>query len=472
MAFKAPKRTLGHLDAEAAGDLVAAASDMALILDSDGVIRDVSFHNDELAQELDGAARWPGRRWVDAATPDSRGKVESLIREAAAGAAPRWRHINLRAGDEPVPVLFSAVRVGTSGHVVAFGRDLRAVSALQQRLVDAQQAMERDYARMRHVEMRYRLLFEMSAEPVLVVDAFSHKVTEANPAARRLFGETTRRLVGRIFPETFDADGALVVRELLARVRASGRGDQVRARIAEQDHDIQVVASLFRQESTTLFLLQLATGPAAAAEEMPRTQARLLKAVENSPDGFVVTGQEGRIEYANAAFLDMAQLATAEQVRGEPLERWVGRPGVEMEVLIANLRQRGSVRLFGTTLRGEYGATAEVEISAVSVMNGTAPYFGLAVRNIGRRLSDSRAGRDLPRSVEQLTELVGRVSLKDLVRETTDVIERLCIEAALELTNDNRASAAEMLGLSRQSLYSKLRRYGLGELDAENGSEG
>ena len=43
------------------------------------------------------------------------------------------------------------------------------------------------------------------------------------------------------------------------------------------------------------------------------------------------------------------------------------------------------------------------------------------------------------------------------------MIERLCIEAALEVTNDNRASAAEMLGLSRQSLYTKLRRYGLGE---------
>ena len=35
---------------------------------------------------------------------------------------------------------------------------------------------------------------------------------------------------------------------------------------------------------------------------------------------------------------------------------------------------------------------------------------------------------------------------------------------ALEITGDNRASAAEILGLSRQSLYAKLRRYGLGEL--------
>ena len=54
------------------------------------------------------------------------------------------------------------------------------------------------------------------------------------------------------------------------------------------------------------------------------------------------------------------------------------------------------------------------------------------------------------------------MTLKEIVRETTDLIERLCIEAALELTKNNRASASEVLGLSRQSLYSKLRRFGLG----------
>ena len=61
---------------------------------------------------------------------------------------------------------------------------------------------------------------------------------------------------------------------------------------------------------------------------------------------------------------------------------------------------------------------------------------------------------------------MGRLPLKDIVGETSDLIERLCIEAALELTRDNRASAAEMLGLSRQSLYVKLRRYGMQEQGA------
>jgi DNA-binding NtrC family response regulator len=76
---------------------------------------------------------------------------------------------------------------------------------------------------------------------------------------------------------------------------------------------------------------------------------------------------------------------------------------------------------------------------------------------------------ELPRSAADLKDLVGRVAIKDLVRQATDVIERLCIEAALEITGDNRASAAEMLGMSRQSFYVKLRRYGLGDL--ENGGK-
>jgi DNA-binding NtrC family response regulator len=47
------------------------------------------------------------------------------------------------------------------------------------------------------------------------------------------------------------------------------------------------------------------------------------------------------------------------------------------------------------------------------------------------------------------------------------VIEAMCIEAALEITHDNRASAAELLGLSRQSLYAKLRRYDIGAVGDE-----
>jgi transcriptional regulator PpsR len=135
---------------------------------------------------------------------------------------------------------------------------------------------------------------------------------------------------------------------------------------------------------------------------------------------------------------------------------------------MSSLRQHGTIRLFASVMRGEYGAVADVEISAVSVPQGAQPCFGFSIRNVAPRLNaQANVERDQPRSTNQLTELVGRVSLKELVRESVDLVERRCIEAALELSGDNRASAAEMLGLSRQSLYNKLRRYGLGDLELE-----
>ncbi|MEL7049628.1 MAG: helix-turn-helix domain-containing protein, partial [Pseudomonadota bacterium] len=168
-------------------------------------------------------------------------------------------------------------------------------------------------------------------------------------------------------------------------------------------------------------------------------------------------------------FIDLAQLSSVDALRDQYLESFFGRAGVDFNVLLANLRQHGSLRFFATTLLGAQGAQADVEISAVSVENSDPTLLGFVIRDVSGRLSTGAApgGRELPRTVAQLTELVGRVPLRDLVRETTDIIERLCIEAALQLTGDNRASAAEMLGLSRQSLYVKLRRYGISDMGAE-----
>ena len=224
---------------------------------------------------------------------------------------------------------------------------------------------------------------------------------------------------------------------------------------------------MFRQDASTHFLIRLS--PVDAGDATPKVGSKLLRVVENLPDGFVVTDVDRRIVTANPAFLDLAELTSEEQARGELIDRWIGRPGVDVDTLVTNMREHGSVRNFETILRGQYGANEDVEISGVSVLTGEYPCYAFTIRSAGSRTGlRPRPSGELPHSVEQLTQLVGRVTLKELVRETTDVIERLCIEAALDLTGDNRASAAEMLGLSRQSLYSKLRRFGITEIDSDD----
>lgn len=463
--FLAPKKSLGSLDIEAAAKLITAAADVALVVDNQGVIRDISFSSEELTKE--GYGEWLGQPWTETVTPESRPKIEALLRDASAVNGSTWRHVNhpsVRGAD--VPVLYSAIKVGKTGRVIAVGRNLRPVAILQQRLVEAQQSLERDYARLRHAETRYRLLFQMASEAIIIVDAGSEKVLEANPAATKLLGVAAKQITGKAFAESFDPGSAKALTALLNKVRTAGHADEVRIRIRNGKQAVHLSVSLFQQDKDAQFIARLiGQEPAGAGLDRGGVKSPVLRALENSPDGFVVTDGESRVMSANRAFLDVVQCAAEEQVRGKTLTQWLGRPGADLNVLLANLRQHGSVRLFATTLRGDLGSTTEVEISAVAVPDDE-PVLGFVIRSVGRRLATASASdRELPRSPEQLTELIGRVPLKDIVRETTDVIERLCIEAALQLTSDNRASAAEMLGLSRQSLYLKLHRYGLGELD-------
>jgi DNA-binding NtrC family response regulator len=76
-------------------------------------------------------------------------------------------------------------------------------------------------------------------------------------------------------------------------------------------------------------------------------------------------------------------------------------------------------------------------------------------------MAQSRPHPSSDENMRSVAELVGSATLKDIVAETTNVVEKMCIETAVELTMNNRVAAAEMLGLSRQSLYVKLRKFDL-----------
>ena len=480
MNFKAPRKALDGLAAETVAGLVTAAADIVLVLDRRGIIRDMAFGSEELAADL--AGDWIGQPMGGVVCVDSQPKIALLLGEVDSPAPPpRARHANHPLpGGGTVAISWTLRRLDDSNQMLALGRDLRVLAGMQQRLIEAEQSLERDYSRLRLAEARYRLLLQSSAEPIVVVDLGTQKVVEANPMAARLLGEDARQIVGKPFAEQLDAVSGRALPEWFAALRAAGRAEPLRARLAHERRECRLPALIFRQENSSHALLRIeAVGPAGATQRPPNGHAdgqvsagvsgrsRITEMFVCLPDAMVVTDADGRILELNRAFIDIAQLATEEQALGESLERWLGRSGVDLGVLLANLRESGELRQFATRLRGDLGGSAEVEISATRLGAPEEPAFGFALRR--RRAAEGRSLRALTRSVEQLTELVGRVSLKELVRETTDVIERLCIEAALELTRDNRASAAEMLGLSRQSLYVKLRRYGLGDLEGGEG---
>ena len=448
------------LDANAAMKLAMVAGDVTLVLDDTGTILDAAFD----PREFPGFADWVGMNWIETVTDESRPKIMEMLAAARRGEVQHWRQVNHPSRDGDVPIRYAVLSVNGGEHRIAFGRDLREAGKLQQRLLQVQQSLERDYLRMRQLEARYRMLFERSNEAVMIIEAGTLRIREANPAAHLLMGARAASLPGKKLLTFIDKNSHEGLQSLVGAAQVSDTVSPARIRIARGAREVMASITGFTQDRGQFLLVRLTpVSDRAGAEFSP-----VLDLVDQMPDAFVVANANLEIVTANAAFVELLQAASVDQLRGRHLSESIGRPGIDLDLIEGQIDQHGAARNVATVLRVGHDVDGEaIELSAVRT-SGDDAYYGFVIRPVGRRLRDLPPGsHELPRSVEQLTELVGRMSLKDIVRESTDLIERLCIEAALSYTSDNRASAAEILGLSRQSLYSKLHRYGLGNLTGD-----
>lgn len=454
LPFQDATSWLGSFSSGQIGQLLASVGDVVVLLDPAGKIRDIGG----APSSVRGLQGQIGRAWADTVTLESRHKIDEMLANEQPG---RWRQVTHTTEGEEFPVRYLAFPVGERGNLVAVGRDERASAVLQQRLLQVQQSLERDYLSLRQAEARYRLLFEMTAEAMVIVEADNRRVREINPAAIELFG-LSGTVAGQPVPVLFaEADRDRVVAFLGAA--AAGADISPISVHLPGGSTTQLAARNFRQSGASYLLLRLGGRAATAAT---RDRDDLIDIVERMPDAFVLADRKLNICAANAALVELVQAASADQLRGRPLGDFLGRPGIDLDLIVAQVSENDVARNVSTILRGLDGAREEVEVSAVRAGQG-GDHYGFTLRVVARRMRDlPPVERDLPRSVEQLTELIGRMPLKDIVRESTDLIERQCIEAALAYTSNNRASAAEILGLSRQSLYSKLHRHGLVSTEA------
>ncbi|WP_420132148.1 transcriptional regulator PpsR [Rhodopseudomonas sp.] len=433
--------------------------DITLLLDMDGVIRDASL-SPALSEE--SVEAWLGRAWTDIAGEDGGDKVRRMVEDARTSGISAFRQINQRfpSGTE-IPIEFTTMLLGDRTGMLAVGKNLQAVTELHSRLIAAQQTIERDYWRLREMETRYRLVFDAATEAVLIVSANDLKIVEANRAAVQALSGIDRDnedVTGRdLLSEIAEVDRE-AVREMLVRVRDRGKALSILVHLGREVRPWMVRGSLVSSERGQVFLLQFAPVAATSRGE-DRSEPTVLKTlIDRVPDGFVALDSTGVIRHANQAFLDLVQIGSKGSAIGESLGRWLSQPGADLAALLSHLQRYKTVRLFQTTIRGELGSETEVEISAVD--GDDHNYVGVLIRNVSRRLTGGETDA-LRAALGPISKQLGRSSLRKLVKNTVGIVERHYVKEALELTKGNRTATAELLGLSRQSLYAKLARYGL-----------
>ena len=447
--------------------------DITLLLDMEGVIREATLSPAMSGESIDG---WLGRPWVEIAGDLGGDKIKRMVDDARVSGISAFRQINQRfpSGLE-IPMEFTTVLLGGRAGMLAIGKNLQAVAELQSRLIAAQQTMERDYWKLREIETRYRLVFDASNEAVVIVSAANLRIIEANRTAIEALNSSRRRnedLAGRELLHDVAAEDREAVRDMLARVRERGKALSILVHLGADAKPWMLRGSLITAEPGHIFLLQFTA--ASSPVTMERGQHSTMEdLIDHVPDGFVALDEAGIIRHANQAFLDLVQIGSKGSAIGESLGRWLWQPGADLNALLANIQRHKTVRLFTTTIRGELGTDTEIEISAGHGEGREHNHIGVLLRNVARRLPSNGEGDPLRTALGSISEQIGKSSLRKLVKNTVSIVEQHYVKEALELAGGNRTATAELLGLSRQSLYAKLNRYGLDDKgsDAEETPE-
>ena len=221
------------IDSPIAARVIASAADLALIIDLNGTILEV----------LLGEGFEPHPGWKQARRKSVEGFGHTRIREqgssscsprrAPVGRRERERSIRKPKGSVRYRFVSAAVLVDEkTKSIVALGRDLRAIANMQQRMVTTQQAMDRDYGKMRQADTRYRVFFHVSSEAVLIADAVTQRVLEANPAAATMLGESAAALQGQTLKALFETASWPTVQNMIAAAEAGGKPSEAQASIS------------------------------------------------------------------------------------------------------------------------------------------------------------------------------------------------------------------------------------------------
>ncbi|MEX0339596.1 MAG: transcriptional regulator PpsR [Arenibacterium sp.] len=459
-------------DPSSVENLFEHASDIVVMVDDGGIVSGISVSPE--SPSLGCLDHWVGRDFSNFLTEESQRKFsERVAAMRTDGTTPSWtleiNHVD--NANWEFPIKYTLHRIAGQRGLLLMGRDMQPFAEVQQRLVQEQVARERDGLRIRGAETMYRAVLESSQTALVFASPATGRVIDSNTAAAQLLGAKAEVLNGSVLAQAFDGRRRPEFDEALQTAAASEAGNgslQVTSR--RNGRALMLKPDYFRASGDPVLLCQLLPEDAPNADE-PALSRALGALFETSPDAIVLVDPQGNIRDANDAFLELADAAQLRDVVDRALSDFLLRGAVDSKLILDQTAKSGRLKSYQAQVKSVVGTRQAVDISATRLRGAAGDLgVGLILRDVKQLPDGAEADPTAMVSDEAMRnvmELVGTASLKDLVSATSGVVEKMCIETAVQLTGNNRVAAAEMLGLSRQSLYVKLRKYGL--LNADPG---
>lgn len=417
---------------ELASMFVSLVSDIAVVVGQDGVVQNVA-----VSDAIPAPGAWVGRPWAETVTGATRRKIELLLQEVDNAGFTRKREVNLPCvGGAEIPISYSALRLGRNGPVLAVGRDLRVVAAIQQQVILAQQDMERDYWALRRDQSHQRELDQVASDAVMVINGPELQVFMANAAASGL-------LMGP------GGEIAAPVRALLQNTLLTGKTTEVRIRLGGAG-----------QESR---LLDIFVTPFQSRGQPDDTRRLLLRArlvgagVPLPADTCTaITDTHGRILMASDSLIALDHDPDAHGLYGKSICQLLDNPQGALAGLLTQVLRDGMAQKSAVVLGGHSHALHAGDIVATLINDGDQERIGICLRLHQASATDSLIG-----NLQKLITNSQTQPLAGLLEQVQTLAEQHAIGNALRSSGANLAATANALGIPVADLAQRMTRLGL-----------
>jgi len=455
-----PVKSLSDLPRLAIVDILRQVCETALLVNGDDHIVDARCTLPGFTDDM--VLPWLGGPLRAIFEDDSAGKLSELLYAARHAEHGHWRQLNHRTPEmaRGLAVDYISMPIDSQNTVLLLGRDLSQLSRMQQQLMHSQLAAQRAYEDHRTDMLRYSDLLEFMPTPLLVLSADHTQIKQGNSAAAcLLLGVQADRamLQGITFPAGLkEISSSPWVDHLPLLLEAAEHAPNGDASVTLADIPDGVFTVSARPAGDDCLVMLDQTAPEGG--DHSGSGLGLDAIIRHARDAYIVLDETGIIRDANRGFYLLLGLSNQSNVIGTAFDQWLDPRALTGQQLVKQAdhsNQSGSIPLL---LRDRTGWLREVEASLIGLNSTAEKAVGVVIRDVAPFAQQQASTSDISSGVDQLAHLVGHKSLKEIVGDATDIIEQMCIKAALDLTADNRAAAADLLGISRQSLYVKMRK--------------
>ncbi len=447
-----------RLNPDIFGDVILRASDISLLIDTAGLILEVIYNTEN--KNLGDIEHWRTRNIRDFITKESGIKLEEILNLSSTENEKIEKDIiqlnHIKNGGDDFPIQYSIHPTGVNNQILLFGRDLTQIAQAQQELMKTQLKFEREYDRYRSFDTKYRVILEQCGSAFIIVDEAGQLIDFNQKAVAILEkADLNQMMLKDLFYQGISID----ILSELETLNKNTPSTALNLNVKETNKEVQLKGTFFRSNDGVHSLIRLSSSSSQRTSHS-KEKIYLSDLYQKTSDAFVFIDEAGKIVDTNESFLILTENPNIDEVVGKSFSDFLKNATTDLKILTDNSKRLGKIRNYATDFITTFGSKIPVTISSTWVSNEDDDFYGFILRD-SSNIELEKQNDNEKHSWEATTKLVGSAPLKELVAQTGDIAERICLETALNLTNNNKVAAAELLSLSRQSLYVKLRKHNL-----------